>query len=1644
MPGVQNYFKGHLVSYLEDKIKTEVTLDRVYINFPDGLELENLYLRGQKVDTLLFAKKLHVNLSIPQLLNSKADIKAIDWEGINANVVRNPDGSFNFDYIVDAFASNKQEETKESKPFIFSLDKINLKDIKVSFIDQQSRNDINLYFKSFDTRVKKFDLEQNSYAVTNVNWDGLKLKLQQDFVEEVAEEVEQEVDSLNQKSPMQIAIKGLKFTNFDIDYADDSSKTYAKAVWKELSAKVNNLDLPSNSYDINNVQLIGANINANLFLPAANANAETSNNSTETEQEKAMQLLLGKLLLDDVKVVYNNTAIRQTGSGMDFNHLNFSKLNTEVRNFKMVDGTFAGTVNSAQIQEKSGLNILRLNTDFQYGEKQAYLKDLYLQTPKTLLRDEIVLDYNSMQQLTSNPEAVKISADIRNSRIGFADILTFVPDLRNTTPFNKYPNAILDLNTRLRGTLNDISIQTLQLSGLDNTKINASGRIRNATNPDNLFYDLKIGEFSSTAKTVFNIVPKGTIPSNIALPSKFNISGVAKGTTTVVDTKLKLVSTLGNALVDANVDMRQKNREKYDVVADLQNLQIGKIIQNKDLGNFTGKINAKGESFDFKNGNADLKGIVQSLDYNGYRYTNMNLDGKLNRGNYVINLDSRDPNANLKLLASGNLNENNPKIKVNGTIQKLDLNKLGFYSEPMILAGKLDGDFQNLNPDYLNGYLYLDDFAISDTKEVFPLQQIRINAVSTDSLNQLTLNSQVADVNLEGKYKLTQIFGSVMKTVNQYYHFQDSSTQRIDPNQYFTFNATVKDDDLIRKFVPDLKSFDNILLTGNYDADSQRLEIDGQIPRVEYGANLIEGGVLKVTNENNALQYNVNLAALSSESFALKKVDLNGDVADNTITYNLTTKDDKDATQFLVAGNAQSLNDITQISLNPDGLMLNYNNWAVNPDNKIQFSSRGIWADNFRLSNSGSEILLQSETQSPNSPLNISLTDFKIEQLTEMIKKDSLLAQGTINGTAQLRNFTQNMTFTSDLDVTDLKVYGSPVGNLDVKVNGKTSTLLNADIALSGNNNDVKILGDYNTASSSFDLDVDVNQLQMETVQGFTMGAITNTEGYLSGDLSVTGSTENPNILGNLKFNNAGMLISQTGSDFRNINDDIDFTRSGIELNDFSINDKDGNSLVLDGDILTQNYRDFAFDLDARARDFKVVNSDPSNDAMMYGILEIDADLKIGGNLDLPTVDGRLAVTDETNFNFVLPQSTPSLQEREGIVEFVDQDQIVLNETLETDEFDSQTDIKGMDVNVNIELMKEAKISIIVDKAAGDFVELQGEADLTGGIDPSGKTTLVGVYQVEEGAYELSVSALKRRFDIQKGSTITWTGEPTAATLDITAIYETEAPPIDLLEQQLAGMSNSEMNQYKQRIPFSTMLILKGELMKPVITFDIETEENNVSVSSGVLENVQTRLDQLRTDENEMNQQVFALLLLNRFIGENPFQSEAGLSAGTMVRQSVSKILEQQLNNIATDLIAGVDLSFDLESSEDYSTGERIQRTDLGVNLSKNLLNDRLKVTVGSNFGIEGEARQNEQMTNIAGDVRLDYLLSRDGRYMLRAYRKNEYQVALQGQVIETGIGFIITLDYDKFSEIFERTRRNREARRQERINRNADTVEFK
>jgi hypothetical protein len=770
------------------------------------------------------------------------------------------------------------------------------------------------------------------------------------------------------------------------------------------------------------------------------------------------------------------------------------------------------------------------------------------------------------------------------------------------------------------------------------------------------------------------------------------------------------------------------------------------------------------------------------------------------------------------------------------------------------------------------------------------------------------------------------------------------------------------------------------------------------------------------------LVYNIKLDNLEIPQLQFPRASISGKVEDNTVDYTLQLKDLKDKDRYLINGVLKSdMNKTTTIKLNEDNLLLNYEKWQISPKNFIQFGNNGLYFDSFELSNNDDILAIQSQNKQRNAPIDFNFKNFKIETLTNVAQKSDWQIGGKINGNVLLKNLEKAPIFNSNLKIEDFTFQKDTVGTISIKANNELMGTYYANVIISGNGNQVNLDGKYKVKNSILDFDLNIEKLNMQSVQGFTFGNLTESSGFFNGKLKITGTLDQSIILGELKFNDVGFKVRALNAKFKSMNDKIDFFENKIVLQNFIIKDERNNNLSINGTIDNQNLSNIGFNLAVNSNNFNAVNSNEKDNPRYYGALFLDNQLKVKGTLNSPIIEGNIKINKDTKFTVVLPQSDPEIADRKGIVEFIDQDQPKLFTIVDNKEI-TKSEVKGINASVNIEIDKDAELSLIIDKVNGDYLKLKGEAQLNGGMDTSGKTTLTGRYEFSEGTYEMNFNLIKRRFNIKQGSYILWTGEPTTADVNIIAVYKTETAPIDLLDNQLGGISVEARNRYKQRIPFETELKMKGDLLKPTISFDIILPPNN-DVSSEISSATQAKLAQLRQQPDELNKQVFALLLLNRFIGENPFASETGgASAAGLARASASKLFSQQINNLAGDLINGVELNFDIDSSDDYTTGQKENKTDLNVGISKKLLNDRLKLTVGSSFGLEGPQQENRSNNNIAGDISADYQLSKDGKYKLRVYRKNQFQVALQGEVVESGVVFIITIDYNQFRELFQKS----------------------
>lgn len=1621
IPAVQNFVKDKAISYLKNKTHTEVSLESIKIALPKDVVLNKFYMEDKKGDTLLYAQKLSVDISLLKLLSNKIEINNIELEKIRANVTRiSPDTTFNFSFLVDAFMSEQKKPDAEvdkdtTSTMKFSINKISLKDIGIVYRDDVAGNDVSVKLGEFQTNIKDFDMDHQHYVIKNLSLKNTTLKyLQQKPLEQLTEHLKKSIDTAKAatgKLPL-VEVQDVAFDNVKINYNDMLSDTRADLNITELTLTKLFADLTKSDFKLEDATLNKSDI-LFAFKPAAPVKGAAAADSAAAKPS-AMSVLVDKLNLAENNIQFDNLAAKPIAKGMDFNHLKIKGLGLGAEALSYSSAGIKVNVKSGTLKERSGFEVSKLQGDVIYSDKTVKLSNLVFKTPNTSIENNTELNYTSLDDLTKHPERVKLALQFKNSTLGLKDATYF----SDAVPAN-YRNEKISVTANVKGYMNNLSIPQLQISGLKSTRIDLSGTVKGLPDVNKTFLDLNIKKFSMTKSDLLVVIPKKSLPANITLPNTIVANGKFKGSMTNFNTGFNINTDMGSAKLLATMK-GPKGKESYTADISLNNFNVGRLLKMQPkLGKITVKANVSGTGLDAKTAAAKVNGQLISAYYNKYTYRNLLLSGTYSGQKLNIKSNMADSNANFSLTAFVNMAGKYPAVKADLNLKRVDLQKLNFSPTEFSMAGLVKADIKTADPNYLNGDVSIRGLQLVKEGQKVNIDTIDIHSEATADRNLLTLKSELLSARVDGKYQLTNLGSAVINQINKYYKFGEVT--RI-PDQRFRFSVKVYNPKFIKNFIPQLTTFSPSYMWGLIDTKKDSLKMDAWFPQVVYGDYKVDSTRLTVDNSDQRLFYKILVKHVQSPSIALYSTELSGVVANNLLGIDLILRDSKLNDRYVLGGTFKSLDKDFQFKFDPKRLLLDYQRWSVAPENYIQFGQSGILANQFNLSQGSQLLSINSVNASPNSPLKVEFKDFRIETLTKFAEQDSSLVGGLINGTVDVSDLMASPKFTANMTIEKLRYEKDQLGTLRVAVNNNTPNAYETNIALSGVH-ELRLNGFYYTnTENALDFTLNVDKIDLKELESVSMGQIKNGSGTITGALTVKGAIASPKVLGDVKFNQAAFTATYVNSYFRMPNETISFTPEGVKFNNFTIIDSLNKQATINGGILTTDYKNFKFNMDIKTDNFRALHSTATDNEMIYGTVFLTSRISIRGDMNQPNVNMSLNVGKDTKFFFALPADDPSVISQEGIVQFIDADAAPYNgqKALKSDSV-KKSPIKGVNLTAKIVIDSAAELNVIVDPANGDALKVRGYADLTATMDPSGKTSLTGRYQISDGAYSLSISALgKKSFKLVNGSTIIWTGDPMSANVNLSALYEVNAAPIDLI--------NEPQNiQAKTKLPFQVYLMMKGELLKPDISFRLDLPENERGALSGT---VYTKVLAVNRDEGELNKQVFALLALNRFIADNPFQSLAGGGGGasTLARSSVSNLLTEQLNNLASDLIKGVDINFGVNTSEDYSTGSLQQKTDLEVGLSKKLLNDRLTVTVGSSFGLEGPQPPGQSATNIAGNVNVEYALSADGRYRLRAYRRNQNEDVIEGQIIETGLGFALVVDYNKFKEIFhKRSRRNRE-----------------
>jgi len=1617
VPAVQNFARKKVVAFLEDKIHSKVQINKLSLDFPKRLVLEGVYFEDQNKDTLFSGGKIQVDIALLKLLSSKVEINYVELKDIYANIYRKgTDTTFNYQYILDAFVSPEQVPKDTSAGMQISVDKIVLNNIATSFNDEQTGMDFSGRVGKFQTAFKKFDLDKMDFSLPEIVLENLTGHLYQNKTLLKPQSMAAVEAESNEPFKLQLGLDNIRIKNIQFDYKNDVSVMSANLNLGELSGKVKSIDLAKLDVQLEKIKL--HNTTAAVILGNSQQTKivkEEINKAVEAQANNPWKVAISTIDFENNNIAFDDNNKARTPAGMDYAHLKIDSFSVKGTNLVITPTTYTGNIAEGRLREQSGFHLKQLKTDFAYSDTGAALKNLYVQTDQTLIRDNIIIQYPSLEAVTKDMGKLYLDANFSKSNLAAKDILIFAPQLQANLKGNE--NAVLHVNARVKGYLNNLTIPGFEVSGIGNTLVRMSGTIKGLPDANKAVFDFNIANFQTTRADLNQFLPAGTIPDNIRIPETMKMSGSFKGLATNFTTNMLLQTNKGNATLAGFLN---SSSETYNLKGSLNNVDVGYLVkQDTLLGEVTMSFAAKGKGFSPAKMNTNANARVQSAFIKGYDYQNLDVTASVHNGFTVIDAVMADKSLAFRMNGEAFIDDKfATNIKLRLLLDSILMKPLGFATSDLRVHGNVIADIPAADMNAPQGNIQVSDLVVLNEGKRYKADTITVVALANDTGNVITLHSQIATAILNGKFNLATMGTGAMQVINKYYNLGIKDTALT--NDQWNLNATIIPDSLLFAFVPALLGTDTIKVNASFDGSTEQLNLLVNAPKVQLGEQVLDSLTITAGNAGDQFAYSATVNTAGSKSFRLQRTILDGYIANDEVysKLNIHDIDGKDKYQL---GLKLALEPTGGIKANlTDTLMLDYDKWAVDNSNYFYYDSSGIIVHNFNINNNDQSLSIQSATENVTSPVEVVLKNFHIKTLTNLAEQDSLLLDGVINGNVLVKNVMTTPVFTADIKIDTLTYNTDTVGNIYVKVDNETANAFNADVAITGNGNDVQLAGKYFTGESRMDMKLNINNFNMATIKPFTFGALTQADGSLKGSVDIKGTIDDPDLNGSLQFENAHITPQATGEKLLLSDETIMVSSREVSFDRFTVVDSAGNKAVINGNIYTEDFKTYRFDVDLSADNFRLLTAPPKQNALYYGDMNMDAEVSVRGTLTSPTINADLKINKATDITFVLPSTNPEIETRDGVVEFTNgyhgNTDSIFKAAIDT--ILRHPELAGMDITGTLQSDTAAQITLIIDERSGDALKIRGKADLAAGLDKSGKISLTGNYELQNGSYQLNLSLLKRQFLIQPGSLITWTGDPYSATVDITAIYVANTQPVNLLQSELANLSATDINKYKAKVPFNVLLKMKGALLKPEISFDIELPDDQKSKWA----DVETKLEQVRRDDAELNKQVFALLLLGRFVQENPLENAAeGASLASTAKSSVSRILTEQLNNLAGSLVKGVDLNFGVNAEDDFSSGTRTSRTDLTVGVSKKLLNDRLRVSIGSNFELEGPANTNQSASNIAGDVAVDYLLSKDGRYALRAYRRNRYEGVVEGQVIESGVSFIFTFDFNEFKQIFHR-----------------------
>ncbi|MBO4801543.1 MAG: translocation/assembly module TamB [Bacteroidaceae bacterium] len=928
--------------------------------------------------------------------------------------------------------------------------------------------------------------------------------------------------------------------------------------------------------------------------------------------------------------------------------------------------------------------------------------------------------------------------------------------------------------------------------------------------------------------------------------------------------------------------------------------------------------------------------------------------------------------------------------------------------------------------DALTGTVNLDDLSITNNGKTFKLENLNLDLGSTAKGNSLKINGDFIHAEVNGQFSYLTLGRSfqhiIHKALPSLIPLQTSDDVAYASTDVVDFNVTLSDaDSLFSLLSIDCQLPQPLTVQGHIDNQRHTFNLNADLPHVKFAGEELKAISLIARQQGDYLHTFATLQRWPEDEPVdiTLTADAENDALDTFLTWDNniqpSLRGQLSAKARFILDNQHRIG--ANIHLSPSQIIIADTVWNVHGAD-LHLHDGSLAVNDFEITQQGRHLQVNGVVSPEASDtLFAHLRGINLEYVFGLLDFHDVEFAGSATGTVTATLLTSQPVVNAALDVSDFHFEHAPLGQLHVTGGwGRVapgSIDLDAYITEPEHLQTSHVFGTVTPGhdiGNGLNLDIEAHHLSAGFISDYTRSIFSDFQGRATGHARIYGPFSELELQGALSMDTLALTIPVLGTRYHSLGGDSVWLRpEGVFVQNFKMYDRhlgtDGRAhqANITGALRWQHFDDINYDFDISANNFLGYDFQDFGDEIFYGTVFAEGTCRLFGNADHLNVElhGQPAQGSVFTYNASTPETLTNnefitFKKREAPLMLSDSGASASNAVSTASSETSDENDEPLDIRISFDMQvnPQAQMRLLMDPRSEDYITLFGSGTIRANYYNKGRFEMYGTYRVDHGDYRLSLQdVIRKDFQFQQGGTITFSGAPMRAGLDLTAVYT--VPSVSL--NDLASGSNFPSTNVR----VNCLMNISGQAEQPQVSFDFDIPNVN--------EDVKQMVRSLISTDEERNLQVIYLLGLNRFY---TYEYSAEQSqTNTAMNGFLSSTLSGQLNDLLSSAIGSRNWNF----GTTLSTGQ-MGWSDMDVEgmLSGRLLNNRL--LINGTFGYRDTPMAN---TNFIGDFDVQWLLTPSGNVSLKAYSETNDRYFTKSALTTQGIGILLKKDFYSLRDLF-------------------------